>query len=91
MHDDPHDAPPPDDDDADPLATYQRYALTTRPDGSFEGYTETNDPTDSGYPNGYDWWRVRCNSRADLECMVGKSRIGVAGCVVTVTIDGVRV
>lgn len=77
-----------DDDFDDGLATWQRYDMHSHPDGSFAGWTSTNDVQDRGYPSGTDHWEVRCRNEADFRAHVGVSRVGVGGCVVTVVLDG---
>lgn len=70
------------------VETYQRYSMSTQPDGSIVGVTETNDPEDRGYPCGFDSWDVRCRNRLEFDRRVGRSRVGVNGCIVSVYLDG---
>lgn len=74
----------------DGLATWQRYDMHSQPNGSYRGWTSTNDNEDRGYPspNGVEQWEVVCRNKAAFDSQVGVSRVGVGGCVVTVILDG---
>lgn len=82
-----------DDDYEDGLATWQRYDMHSLPDGSYEGWTSTNDNEDRGYPSaaGVEQWQIKCRGRAAFDSRVGVSRVGVGGCVVTVILDGQQI
>lgn len=71
---------------------FHRMAIRTLPSGRVEIHHETNDDNDDGYDDGYlvEW----TNNVADVETalrITGKSRTGISGVRVTVSLDGVEV
>jgi hypothetical protein len=70
---------------------YERYEMRTLENGQYEGVCSTNDPEDRGRPSGFDSWEIRCKTRFEFDKRVGKSRVGINGCVVTVWLDGTKI
>lgn len=70
--------------------TFQRYEMRTLDGGAIVGECTTNDPEDRGRPHGFDSWPVRCKTREEFDRRVGRSRVGINGCEVTVMLDGVK-
>jgi hypothetical protein len=68
---------------------YINYDLHTMPDGGIVGWCSTNDNDDDGVAGDDESWEVGpFNDRAMMDRVVGKSRIGISGIKVTVTLDG---
>ena len=68
--------------------SYQRYDLSTQPDGTIRGRTFTNDNLDRGYPTEYSEWAVDFRDFNHMKERTRLSHIGVSGTVVTVVLDG---
>lgn len=79
------------DSETDLGKTYERYEMRALDNGQYVGVCSTNDPEDRGRPSGFDSWEIRCKTRLEFERRVGKSRVGVNGCVVTVWLDGTKI
>jgi hypothetical protein len=63
--------------------------ITTRADGSVWAVHTTNDDNDDGYPDGATQvWALNYKSVEDAKRVSGKSRIGISGVIVTVTVEG---
>ncbi len=73
---------------AEPLA-WQTYEILTTDEGAVV-YTDTNDNYDLGYPGSYAHWEMHFRSVEAALRHTGKSRVGVSGVRVTVTLDGVK-
>lgn len=73
------------------LQAVQRYRLETKSDGSISGECWTNDNGDRGVPSEEASWPVRYKSFEAMRRATGLTHIGMNGCQVTVTLDGVKV
>ena len=73
------------------MSTYQRYNLTTAPNGRIVGDCETNDNLDKGEPGEFASWPVSYRDYAHMAKSTGLTHVGVIGCEVTVLLDGRRI
>lgn len=85
-----HDAERDEPEDNEPRV-YHNYRVETHDDGSATVSQETNDNGDTGYPGEYASWEDHWKSAEKAIKHVGKSRVGCAGCEVSVYIDGEKV
>lgn len=66
---------------------YQAYKGFTQKDGSITVDAATNDDRDLGYANDDAFWSFTCADKIEFDKRCGKSRIGVSGVEVIVTLD----
>ena len=72
--------------------TYHEISIVTLDDGTVSVRENTNDDNDDGYPDGKEvWWDWQAKNLDAALKHTGKSRIGISGIRVTVTIDGEEV
>lgn len=73
-------------------SAWMRYEGYSQGDGTIQVEAMTNDNNDDGYPDGETAeWTLTCRDRADFDTRCGRSRIGISGIRVTVTLDGEEV